>query len=264
MLSWTWDVHGFIVKPVSPRMTPVLQMSTTETDNPRIGGFGYELDNGTRKSHSMAENTKFVTGFFKGLSTKDSYASLLTSLYFVYLAMETCFDETKEETVTALDCKELRRLESLRCDLDYFYGPEWEARVKPSQATIEYVARIQHVAENKPYLLVAHQYTRYLGDLFGGQQMSGMATRSLKLEEGEGSAFYKFDEIKNVKEFINDYYLELNQLDLTEVQKQEIIDEANLVFAFNIDIFEELDGSALGAVWTILFQSMKEKLGFKS
>ena len=40
---------------------------------------------------------------------------------------------------------------------------------------------------------------RYLGDLFGGQMMSGMATKSLGLEQGKGVEFYNFQDITDVK-----------------------------------------------------------------
>ena len=57
-------------------------------DNPCQSGLALMLDDGTRKSHSMVQNTQFLTGFFKGLANRDSYWSLITSLYFVYLSME--------------------------------------------------------------------------------------------------------------------------------------------------------------------------------
>jgi hypothetical protein len=57
-------------------------------DNPRQTGLALLLDDGTRKSHSMAQNTQFVTGFFKGLANRNSYQSLITSLYLVYKSME--------------------------------------------------------------------------------------------------------------------------------------------------------------------------------
>lgn len=34
-----------------------------------------------------------------------------------------------------------------------------------------------------------HMYTRYLGHLFGGQMIGGMARRSLSFDEGRGTAF---------------------------------------------------------------------------
>ena len=151
------------------RQTSNLLFSTTTdvVENPRLTGLALQLDDGTRKSHSVAQNSAFVTGFFKGLSTRDSYRALITSLYFVYTAMEDAFDETTEDRVKALDDPELRRVAQLERDMDYFYGAEWQSEIRPSAATKAYVARVQEVATTRPYLLVAHQYTRYLGDLFG-------------------------------------------------------------------------------------------------
>jgi heme oxygenase len=88
--------------------------------------------------------------------------------------------------------------------------------------------------------------------------MGGMATKSLKLEDGQGIAFYRFDDIPNPKDFIEGWYANLNSLDLTEAQKQAIVDEGNEVFRLNIDILEELEGNgvltafkfALDSLWT--------------
>lgn len=138
-----------------------------KTENPRLSGLALMLDDGTRKSHSMAENTAFVTGFFKGLANRDSYGALLTSLYFVYTAMEDSMTETGNEGVRILDNPALRRLPSLERDMGFFYGENWKSQIEPSPSTKIYVGRVEEVAKTKPYLLVAHQYTRYLGDLFG-------------------------------------------------------------------------------------------------
>lgn len=227
--------------------------------NPRLSGLALMLDDGTRRSHSMAENTQFVSGFFKGLADRDSYRSLITSLYFVYEAMEEAMDKSSEDGVRTLDYPALRRLDSLKKDMDFFYGEKWQDDVVPSPAAKAYVARIVDIAQTKPYLMIAHQYTRYLGDLFGGQMMGGMAIRSLSLENGDGTAFYTFDDIPSTKDFITEWYTRLNELDLTQQQKEEIVDEANLVFALNIDVLQELTGSPLKAMLTLAVNSLKEK-----
>jgi heme oxygenase len=139
----------------------------TEAENPRLEGLAFMLDSGTRKSHSMATKTAFVTGFFKGLANRDSFRALMTSLFFVYTTMEKSIEETSEEGVRTLDYPALRRVPSLERDMQFFYGETWRSRMQPSPATKIYVARIEQIAEAKPYLLVAHQYTRYIGDLFG-------------------------------------------------------------------------------------------------
>ncbi|KAL7546151.1 hypothetical protein ACHAWF_009487 [Thalassiosira exigua] len=236
--------------------------SVTEVENPRLSGLALMLDDGTRKSHSMAQNTSFVTGFFKGLANRESYKALVTSLFFVYENMEAAMDATSEGGVRALDYPELRRLSPLKKDMEFFYGSNWKAEALPSPAAKAYVARVLNVAESKPYLLVAHQYTRYLGDLFGGQMMGGMASRSLSLQNGDGTAFYTFEDISSTNDFITEWYHCLNQLELTDSQKEEIVDEANLVFDLNIDLLQELEGSPLKAMLTLTIKSLKEKLGF--
>jgi heme oxygenase len=230
-------------------------------DNPRKSGLALMLDDGTRKSHSMAENTQFVTGFFKGLGDRSSFSQLVTSLYFVYQAMEDAFESTGDPRVRRLDYPELRRLAAIEEDLAYFYGPDWRQQISPSPAASRYCERIRQVAAENPELLIAHQYTRYLGDLFGGQMMGGMAESSLGLEGGRGTSFYRFRDIQDTKAFITDWYSDLNTLDLRPEVKEEIVEEANLVFRLNIDILEELDGSPFTAAWQLVASFFRSKLG---
>jgi heme oxygenase len=229
--------------------------------DPRKSGLALKLDDGTRKSHSLAENSAFVTGFFRGLTDKTQFSQLVADLYFVYQAMETAFKEAADENVRTLDYPELRRVPSLEKDMEYYYGDNWRATVKPSRATARYVARIEEVAREQPPLLIAHQYTRYLGDLFGGQMMGGMAQKSLKLAEGKGIAFYTFEEIPEAKEFINDWYSQVNRLKLSETEKNAIVDEANVVFRYNIELFDELDGNPIVPMFCLAIDALKERLG---
>ena len=93
--------------------------------------------------------------------------------------------------------------------------------------------------------------------------MGGMARRSLNLDAGCGTAFYTFDEIPaaEIKPFIEEWYTELNKLDLTEEQKQKIVDEGNLVFALNIELFEELEGNPIKAVLALASSALSNALG---
>jgi heme oxygenase len=228
-------------------MSTEVREAADEVQSARASGLALALDDGTRKSHSVAENTAFVTGFFKGISTRDAFGQLVADLYFVYKAQEDAFDAVEAPEVRALDYPELRRVAALEEDMAYYFGPDWRGKVKPTAATREYTERIQEIAAEAPHLLLAHMYTRYLGDLFGGQMMGGMARNSLKLDDGKGTKFYEFDDIANTKQFIEDWYTRLNALDLDDAQKTAIIDEANLVFGLNIKLFQELEGQRFGA-----------------
>merc|ERR1719343_730155 len=97
----------------------------------------------------------------------------------------------------------------------------------PSKGTQAYVGRIRELAEDNDsgeksllYLFVAHQYTRYLGDLFGGQMMGSMASRSMDLpEDGSGTAFYTFENVPSTKDFITQWYTKLNALGISSDQQ---------------------------------------------
>ena len=47
-----------------------------------------QLKEGTKVSHSAAENTKFVSSFLKGVVSRDNYKQLTANFYYVYRAME--------------------------------------------------------------------------------------------------------------------------------------------------------------------------------
>lgn len=174
--------------------------------------------------------------------------------------MEAALESSDESRVVALDYPYLRRTKSLEADMEYFYGSNWKNTATPSVATKKYCDHIKKVGQETPFLLVAHQYTRYLGDLFGGQMMGGMAQKSLKLEKDKGIAFYKFDSIPNTRAFINEWYETLNALAFDDTQRQELVDEANLVFRLNIEIFNELDGNPASAAFRLLLEAVKDKI----
>ena len=194
------------------KISEAMEIKPVSAESARSTGLALALDDGTRKSHSVAENTAFVTGFFRGIATKQAFGQLVASLYFVYDAMESAFTECDDEGVRALDYPQLRRRAALEEDMAYYFGPEWRDSVQPSPATRKYVARVEEVAREAPYLLIAHMDTRYLGDLFGGQMMGGMARRSLDLDASLGTKFYEFDDIpsKDIKPFIEEWYAQLN------------------------------------------------------
>jgi heme oxygenase len=241
--------HGTDVQPNKNQRAQKPKMSAQKPrrrNSARKSGLALALKEGTRKSHSVAENSQFMIGFFKGLTSRTAWSDLVASLYYVYKVMEEAFDYTKDTNVQSMDFPELRRVPSLEDDMAYYFGPNWKNEIVPSRATRIYCNRIQTIAQEKPHLLLAHMYTRYLGDLFGGQMLKGMARTSLKLEAGKGTRFYEFDEISHIKKFIETWSTTLNELDLTDEQKEEIVEEANRVFVLNIGIFEELGGSKMG------------------
>ena len=221
--------------------------------NVRLVMFSKELKEGTSKSHSAAENTKFVSSFLKGVVSEENYRGLIANFYFVYRAMEEEISKHKSDpTIGQVYYKSLERTNSLERDLRYFYGPNWRSIVVPSEATQKYVNRIREV---EPYLLIAHHYTRYIGDLSGGVILKGIAEKALSLT-GEGLHFYDFPDISDAKGFKTTYRTQLDALPLTEQQKSAIIEEANYAFQLNMYLFDELEGNATKSLWKMLVNAI--------
>ena len=209
-----------------------------------VTDFALQLKTETKKSHTAAENTKFVGSFLRGVVSEESYKQLVANFYFIYRAMEEEVDKLKEDPIVSkIAYEELNRVNNLERDLRYFYGPNWRALITPSEACQQYVNRIREVADEAPELLVGHHYTRYLGDLSGGQILRGIAEKALNLPEGEGLYFYEFEKIEDKKEFKNNYRSSLNQLPINQSQANAIINEANYAFRLNMYMFDELQGN---------------------
>jgi heme oxygenase len=222
--------------------------------------FAKELKEGTKKSHSAAENTAFVKSFLRGVISKESYRTLVSDLYFVYVALEEEFRIFKNDPVLGkLYLPELERVTALERDLRYYYGPIWRSIVKPSEECQRYVDRIHEVAKSEPELLIGHHYTRYLGDLSGGQILKGIAEKALNLN-GEGLYFYEFDKIDDSKIYKEKYRSILDKLPLTDSQQNAIITEANYAFRLNMYMFEQLEGNSLVSFFKILMGVIRGKL----
>ncbi|XP_056190094.1 heme oxygenase 2 isoform X1 [Falco biarmicus] len=222
----------------------ILPYEETEDDNVSPTDLSELLKEGTKESHDRAENAQFVKDFLKGRIKKELFKLATVALYFTYSALEEEMDCNKDNPVFAplYFPLELHRREALVKDLKYFYGEDWKEKIQCSEATQHYVDRIHHVGQHEPELLVAHAYTRYMGDLSGGQVLKKVAQRALKLPSTEeGIQFYVFDNISNAQQFKQLYRARMNALDLDKNTKERIVEEANQAFRFNMQVFEELD-----------------------
>mgnify|MGYP001185191359 FL=1 len=207
-----------------------------------------ELKTGTKRSHTAAENTKFVGSFLRGVVSEENYRELIKDFYFVYSALEEEMERLKHDKyLRFIYFTELNRLSFLKWDLRYYYGPNWMMEVKPSEACIQYVERIHEVADKDPYLLVGHHYTRYLGDLSGGQILKGIAEKALDLPKGEGLHFYDFPKIEDKKEFKTKYREALDLVTTDSHEINDIIAEANYAFRLNMYMFDGLSGDTKDA-----------------
>nr|YP_010726666.1 heme oxygenase [Hypnea edeniana]WCH54749.1 heme oxygenase [Hypnea edeniana]WDY85141.1 heme oxygenase [Hypnea edeniana] len=216
-----------------------------------------QLRTGTTKSHSMAENVSFVKSFLGGVVDKKSYRKLVANLYFIYMAIEEEMEKNKDHyAVSSIYFPQLYRQSSLCKDLSYYYGSNWKKLIQPSKATKNYVNRIHEIGEAQPELLIAHAYTRYMGDLSGGQILKKIAKSAMGLSSCNGTKFYDFDDIEDESLFKKQYRNALDNVPVNNNQVSQIITEANIAFNLNMEVFQELNSNFIKIMLMLLLNTV--------
>ena len=216
-----------------------------------------QLREGTKKSHSMAENTGFISCFLKGVVEKNTYRNLLADLYFVYSAMEAEISRLCDEghpIISLISLNELNRRTALEEDLAFYFGENWFTSLKISSSAQAYVDRINEVAKSQPELLIGHHYSRYLGDLSGGKILKKITQKALNLPDDNGLKFYLFQNIDDEKIFKLKYRELLDSMPIDQSMADLIVDEANQAFQYNMNMFKELEGNLIAAIGKVLFR----------
>jgi heme oxygenase len=204
---------------------------------------------GTQQAHTDSENLGFMKCFVKGVVDRDCFIQLLRNFYFVYSELETAIEKHKQHPVINLIYfPELNRQSSLEQDMLFYYGNQWQKRITPSPAAQAYIARIQQISTHEPALLLAHSYTRYLGDLSGGQMLQKIAQSALKLSGYEGTSFYNFQQIPDKQAFKEKYRQALDKLSIDDKTTDKIVAEANHAFKLNMQILKELESILIQAL----------------
>lgn len=184
--------------------------------------------------HDAAEQSPFVTELLSGRVNAQGYVDYLLRLRAIYAALETAVREHRDDPlVAAVYDPALERLGAIDADLEH-WAPGADRDVD-SPAVRAYCARFA----DSPWggALVAHHYTRYLGDLSGGQAIGRILGRSFELD-GDGLAFYDFP--MRPKPYKDAYRARLDGLDLDGDQIDRVVDEVKLAFNLNQRVFDEL------------------------
>ncbi|MFG2296542.1 heme oxygenase (biliverdin-producing) [Streptomyces sp. NPDC048603] len=196
----------------------------------------------SHEQHTEAESSSFMSDLLGGRLGVDAYARYTEQLWFVYRALEDGAEALRDDPVAGPFIRpELMRVAEIERDLAHLRGPRWRETAVALPATEAYAARVAHCADGWPGGYVAHHYTRYLGDLSGGQIIRDKAERTWGFErKGDGVRFYVFEAIDNPAAFKRMYRGLLDAIAADDLEKQRIIDECKLAFDFNGAVFREL------------------------
>ncbi|MFF2895575.1 heme oxygenase (biliverdin-producing) [Streptomyces sp. NPDC057966] len=196
----------------------------------------------SHEQHTEAETSSFMSDLLGGRLGVDAYTRYTEQLWFVYRALEEGAQALRGDRVAGPFIRaELMRTTELERDLAHLRGADWREGLEPLPATAAYAARVAECARDWPAGYVAHHYTRYLGDLSGGQIIRDKAERTWGFaRKGDGVRFYVFEGISNPASFKRDYRELLDAVDADDLEKQRIVDECKRAFALNTAVFREL------------------------
>ena len=210
--------------------------------------FSQALRERTRSGHSASEGASFMDDLMTGAGSREDYVALVAQHYFIYEALESAAAVLAGNAeASAFITPQLTRLPALEADLSFLIGPDWRSAIAPLPTTARYVARINAVAaDGWAGGFIAHHYTRYLGDLSGGQFISRLMQRQFGFDTN-GVGFYLFEEIADPKDFKETYREQLDAMSWSDDERERVIDEVVLAYGFNTDLFVDLAAAKAAA-----------------
>jgi heme oxygenase len=190
----------------------------------------------TKSLHVEAERTGIIRDMLRGEASREGYALLLRNLLPAYQVMEQSLGRHSDSPALApLARYRLDRAPAIASDLAALGGENWERDIPILPEGRIYAARIAKAAEGDGTRLIAHAYTRYLGDLSGGLILQRLLARSPGLRPDQLS-FYDFAQYSDLGALKADYRKALDQAGTLAADTQAVIEEGAIAFSLNIDL----------------------------
>lgn len=199
--------------------------------------FSRQLRESTSDSHRRTEQTPFMAGLVTGELDRTAYLALLGQLRHVYAALEASW--WRHETVPGIRPllePRLRRLAAIDADLKALGQPD---PPPPLAATTHYAQRLCDVGARWTAGWVAHHYTRYLGDVSGGQVLRRTLKRHYGIEAA-ATTFLDFAALGPLGSFKATYRATLDALPWDAAERARVVQEAVRAFEHNHALFTEL------------------------
>ncbi|MGT2435204.1 biliverdin-producing heme oxygenase [Bradyrhizobium betae] len=228
------------------RLTPRSYPSSTtaaRAADPSPPGVVTALYFRTKALHAEAERTGIIRSLLRGEASRAGYILLLRNLLPAYRAMEHGLERhSGSPGIELLSRYRLARAHAIESDLAALCGERWIEDVPLLAAGDIYAERVARAAEGDGMRLIAHAYTRYLGDLSGGQILQRLLARTLELRPSE-LTFYDFAH-SDLEVLKADYRRALDDAGATAPDSQIVVEEGAIAFSMNIDLSCAVEAAA--------------------
>lgn len=176
-----------------------------------------------------------MAALLAGRLPRQAYAALLRDLHLLYSALEAGLDDNQGAPwLDPFDLAALRRAPALAADLLHLATTPAARATAPAR---DYAERLSGLAAARSPTLLAHVYTRYLGDLHGGQILQRLVTR----QYGDiGARFYDFGTPAQVQSLREAVRGALAAAPLSAAEADGVVEEARWSFNQHCAMFEAL------------------------
>lgn len=190
----------------------------------------------TKTLHVEAERSGIIRDMLRGQASREGYTLFLRNLLPAYEALETGFKQHRSSIeLSELASFDLARAPAIRSDLNALCGSGWHDRIPLLDAGKKYGVKVHEAAEGDGTKLIAHAYTRYLGDLSGGLILQKLLARTPGLQPSELS-FYHFPTFADLAKLKNEYRDALDRAASKAVNPDQIVEESADAFRMNIEL----------------------------
>ena len=211
----------------------------TTTTDPAAVRFSTTLRERTMADHGDAEGSTLMSELVGGTLDRARMGDMLAQHLLVYRALETAARDLADDPVVApFLLPGLERTEALEADVRLLLGADALASVVARPGTAAYVARLEAVGSWAGGF-VAHHYTRYLGDLSGGQHIRRIVEKAYP---DLPIRFYTFEAIESPKALKDRYRELLDEAPWSADEQDRIVAEVREAYRLNQEMFASLEG----------------------
>src|SRR5699024_7566348 len=208
--------------------------------------FSARLKSSTATIHDEVEHTTFMVDLMEGRLGARAYALLLRQYSVIYPVLEARSRDFADDPVFApFHDALLFRSDRITADLAALDGTGLPVMPSANAYAAPHLSRL-----GSPEQVIAHHYTRYLGDLSGGQAIRTLMRRHYGLPK-TSLTMWDFAEAGKTKPYKEAYRRRLDEVASTGGAEQIIIAETMEAFRLNGELLVDLTEATEGRIVTV-------------
>jgi heme oxygenase len=202
----------------------------------RVESLAAIIREATISEHRDAESRPFIRHLMGGELSLAEYTRYLAQFAWIYETLES--RAAMPEDPSFFD-PALVRFARIEHDLVALGVGDWRSEHPQLGATSAYVDRLGDLPAGDIPRWAAHHYTRYLGDLSGGQAIARLVSRNYGAEPGQ-LTFFDFSTLGDLVPYKRAYREGLDALILRDDDVDVLVCEVRLAYALNGALFDGL------------------------